>query len=84
MRNKRLAALVPVLLAGCSMAPDYQPAKTTVPAAYKEVAGWTAAQPMDAAPRGAWWHVFGDPVLDDLETRAEAASPTLADRKSVV
>ncbi|MBV1688812.1 efflux transporter outer membrane subunit [Novosphingobium sp. G106] len=78
MRNKPLAALIPVLLAGCSMAPDYQPPKTAVPSAYKEVAGWTAAEPMDGLPRGAWWKAFGDPVLDDLETRAEAASPTLA------
>lgn len=78
MRNKRLSAIIPVLLAGCSMAPDYKPPQTAMPAAYKETAGWTAANPMDAAPRGAWWEVFGDPVLDDLETRAEAASPTLA------
>jgi multidrug efflux system outer membrane protein len=60
------------------MAPEYSPPKTTVPAAYKETAGWTAANPMDAAPRGAWWEAFGDPVLNDLETRADAASPTLA------
>ncbi|HEX8055085.1 MAG TPA: efflux transporter outer membrane subunit [Novosphingobium sp.] len=78
MRNKPLAALIPVLLAGCSMAPDYKPPQTAVPTAYKETAGWTAAEPMDGLPRGAWWDVFGDPVLDDLETRAEAASPTLA------
>jgi multidrug efflux system outer membrane protein len=78
MRDKRWAALIPLVLAGCSMAPEYHPPQTTVPAAYKEVAGWTAAAPMDAAPRGAWWKVFADPVLDDLETRSDAASPTLA------
>ncbi|MBO9527969.1 MAG: hypothetical protein J7517_17910, partial [Sphingobium yanoikuyae] len=37
-----------VLLAGCSMAPAYQPPQTSAPAEYKEVAGWTAAQPADA------------------------------------
>lgn len=60
------------------MAPDYRPPETTAPAVYKEVAGWTEATPMDAAPRGNWWEAFGDPVLNDLEARAEAASPTLA------
>ena len=33
---------------------------------------------MDAGARGQWWEAFHDPVLDDLETRAVAASPTLA------
>ena len=70
--------LAAALLAGCSMAPAYQPPQTSAPAAYKEVAGWTAAQPADATPRGNWWEAFNDPVLNDLETRAEQASPTLA------
>ncbi|MBV8237995.1 MAG: TolC family protein, partial [Sphingomonas sp.] len=60
------------------MAPAYRPPAITAPAAYKEVPGWTAATPLDAAPRGQWWAAFNDPVLDDLETRAAAASPTLA------
>ena len=33
---------------------------------------------MDAAPRGDWWMAFGDPTLNDLEARADKASPTLA------
>lgn len=70
--------LAAALLAGCSMAPAYQPPQTSAPAAYKEVAGWSAAQPADATPRGNWWEAFNDPVLNDLETRAEQASPTLA------
>ena len=78
MRIRR-AALWPLLLvAGCSLAPSYRPPQTPVPADYKEAAGWTAATPMDAAPRGAWWQAFDDPLLDDLETRADKASPTLA------
>ncbi len=72
------ACLGLALLGGCSMAPDYQPPQIAAPQAYKEMAGWTEATPMDTAPRGPWWEAFGDPVLNDLETRAEAASPTLA------
>lgn len=68
-----------LLLAGCSLAPDYAPPTVAVPAAYKEApAGWTAATPLDAAPRGAWWTLFADPVLESLESRIEGASPTLA------
>lgn len=73
-----LAGLTPGLLGACSMAPAYQPPQITAPQAYKEMQGWTQATPMDTAPRGPWWSMFGDPVLDDLETRAQAASPTLA------
>nr|WP_309503670.1 efflux transporter outer membrane subunit [Sphingomonas sp. CGMCC 1.13658] len=76
----RAASLAPaLLLAGCSMAPDYARPAIAAPAAYKEApAGWVAAAPLDAAPRGAWWSMFGDPMLDDLEARIEGASPTLA------
>ncbi|TCM19670.1 multidrug efflux system outer membrane protein [Novosphingobium sp. PhB165] len=81
-----LAAMTAVLLAGtglagCSMAPDYKSPQSALPAApaqFAEMAGWTQAAPGDADMRGDWWTAFGDPVLDDLESRAAAASPTLA------
>ncbi|WCT72395.1 efflux transporter outer membrane subunit [Sphingomonas naphthae] len=70
-------------LAGCSMAPHYAAPVTAAPAAYKGdgatvATGWIEASPQDGAVRGAWWSRFRDPVLDDLEARIEAASPTLA------
>jgi outer membrane protein TolC len=46
--------------------------------AFKEDRGWTQAQPADALPRGGWWKVFKDPVLDGLEQKVDAANPTLA------
>jgi NodT family efflux transporter outer membrane factor (OMF) lipoprotein len=68
------AALAPLIgaLPGCDFAPDYAPPTTPPSAAYKEAAyggPWTAAQPADAAPRGGWWALFGDPDLDALESR---------------
>jgi multidrug efflux system outer membrane protein len=84
MRARRLAALSPLALLGaCSLAPAYHPPQTAAPVAFKEEAapipaGWTQATPLDATHRGEWWTAFNDPVLDDLETRAVAASPTLA------
>ncbi|MEI9965045.1 MAG: TolC family protein [Caulobacteraceae bacterium] len=37
-----------------------------------------AGQPADAAPRGDWWRMFNDPVLDGLEARIEGGNPDLA------
>jgi multidrug efflux system outer membrane protein len=73
-----LTTVVAVSLAGCSLAPPYAPPATPIAAAYKEQGPWTPAAPADAQPRGQWWAMFSDPVLDDLEARAEKASPGLA------
>lgn len=67
-----------IVLAACAMTPAYRPPAIATADAYKEAAGWAAAEPQDAAPRGAWWEGFGDPVLNDLEARGEAASPDVA------
>ena len=77
-RLRAAAALVATaLLAGaCTVGPDYVRPQTPVPAAWKE-ARYKPAEPADTAPRGAWWEVFGDPVLDRLETDLAAANPTL-------
>src|SRR6201999_3125715 len=63
---------------GCSLAPPYTPPATPVAQAYKEQGPWTPAAPAAAQPRGQWWAMFSDPVLDDLAARAEKANPTLA------
>jgi len=67
------------LLGGCSFAPQQKPVAVDSPAHFDAIPpSWTEAAPADAAPRGPWWQVFGDPVLNDLELRAQTASPTLA------
>jgi NodT family efflux transporter outer membrane factor (OMF) lipoprotein len=73
-----LTTAVAVSLAGCSLAPPYAPPATPIATAYKEQGPWTPAAPADAQPRGQWWAMFSDPVLDDLEARAEKANPGLA------
>ena len=65
-------------LAGCNLAPKYAPPVVTVATAYKEAAPWTQAQPGETSPRGAWWTVFDDPVLDGFERRIDTENPTLA------
>jgi NodT family efflux transporter outer membrane factor (OMF) lipoprotein len=67
------------LLAACAApAPPPAPALPEVPVAWKLDAPWRPGVPRDAVPKGAWWKVFGDPALDALQARAQAASPTLA------
>ena len=80
VRTATAAALLgATALAGCaSMAPKYAPPATAVPPAFKETGDWTQAAPADAMSRGAWWGLFGDPTLDQLEGRIDAANPTLA------
>lgn len=76
----RLSALVLALvLAGCASVPDINPASfPTAPVAFKEGDGrWTRAQPAEAQPRGEWWKAFGDPALDALVDRANAASTSI-------
>lgn len=78
-----LLAVCVAALAGCSLAPKLEQPELDVPARYKAlgpdepVGAWKPAEPADGAPRGEWWKVFGDPVLDDLERQATAANPTV-------
>jgi NodT family efflux transporter outer membrane factor (OMF) lipoprotein len=83
MPQPRLARLLPLLLAAsalsaCEVGPNYhQPSVPTTPA-FKEIAGWTAAQPSDAADRADWWTVFNDPILNDLEQKVVVSNQNLA------
>ena len=80
MRNAvRLVALLAIgSIAGCSFAPPYVRPATAVPPAFKEGGPWQVAVPADTKPRGDWWAVFDDPMLDGLEARVASANPTLA------
>jgi NodT family efflux transporter outer membrane factor (OMF) lipoprotein len=55
-----------VLLSACAVGPDYVRPSAPAPQDYKEARGWQPATPQDEIPRGSWWGVFKDPVLDDL------------------
>ncbi len=67
-----------LLLAGCDLAPHYHVPVTSVPVAYEDAASFRPAKPADTLPRGAWWSLFRDPVLDVLESQVDGANPTLA------
>jgi NodT family efflux transporter outer membrane factor (OMF) lipoprotein len=64
----RLAPLAFAMLAGgCMVGPDYHRPPVATPAAWKELPGWTQAEPAAESPKGDWWTAFDDPLLDELE-----------------
>ena len=74
-----LAALV---MAGCSLAPHDETPAVSMPTAFKEAdikgnSDWKVALPADAQSRGAWWTVFGDAQLNELEQQASAGNQSL-------
>jgi NodT family efflux transporter outer membrane factor (OMF) lipoprotein len=69
-----------LLLVGCrSVGPTYSRPPAETPTAWKEPPpeGWKSATPSDNIGKGNWWEIFGDPELNDLETRAITANQNL-------
>jgi outer membrane protein, multidrug efflux system len=68
------AGLLCASLSGCMVGPNYHVPATPAPPAYKEPAPASAT----TVPAGdAWWKVFNDETLDDLERQAIAANPDI-------
>ncbi|WP_111982435.1 efflux transporter outer membrane subunit [Dyella jiangningensis] len=82
LRTAAVATLLGVMLAGCSPGPAYIRPTVTVPDQFKEASrtapGWQPAHPRDDADRGAWWTLFGDATLDDLEAKVDVGNQTIA------
>lgn len=72
-----LLSLLIGLLVGCTLGPAYHPPQPPLPNAFKEQGPWRQAEPRDDVPRGAWWVVFDDSVLNTLEEQAMADNPGL-------
>lgn len=85
--KQSMLASILLLISACSLAPEYQKPSLSMPSAYKEAGvdplkpgeagSWKSAQPSEQVARGEWWTVFNDPVLNDLETKAQAANQNL-------
>lgn len=67
-----------LLLAGCTLGPDYQRPTTAVPVAYRHAEGWQAAAPRDLEIRGDWWRRYDDPTLDRLMVQLNQRNQSLA------
>lgn len=77
-RRRALALALCATLTGCMVGPDYVRPTAPVPAAYKEMDGWKAAEPADAAPKGDWWTAYHDPGLDALMVQVDVSNQTIA------
>ena len=81
MTQRFLLIVLSVLLSACSfkrIGPDYRKPAMPLPAHFKEADGWKAAQPSDASPREPWWHVFNDPLLNELTQRVAVSNQNIA------
>ncbi len=68
-----------LLMSGCMVGPDYHRPQVATPAQWKELPGWTQADPSAAAgPKGEWWSGFQDPLLDELEPLVAVSNQTVA------
>ncbi|MFA9441323.1 efflux transporter outer membrane subunit [Uliginosibacterium sp. sgz301328] len=70
--------LIAALLSACTVGPDYVRPDAPISASYKEDPNWKLAEPSDTAPRGAWWEVYGDPVLNGLAAQVAPANQNVA------
>ncbi len=77
MRGLLLAALA-VCAAACEVGPNYRRPDAPVPIAYHEAqpdsAVWRPSSPQDAQDRGAWWAIYADPQLDQLERQVSISN----------
>ena len=74
---KQLACHVPSFScsASCAVGPNYErpDVSSLTPTDWR----WKVAEPKEAIPKGEWWKIFNDPVLDELETEAVASNQNL-------
>lgn len=80
------ASALALLVAGCTVGPNYhRPAAPTAPQ-WRENAvpppnppngTWKQTEPSDSVVRGPWWESYGDPKLNELESKIAVSNQTL-------
>ncbi len=71
------AVLFGLALAACSSTGPIPAVRLPAAAAFQANRGWVPAKPMASTPRGSWWAIFGDPILDRLENQVAQANQSL-------
>ena len=66
-----------LLLAGCTVGPDYVRPQSAVTASFKEIKGWKQAQPLDGHLPDRWWEIFKDAELNALEAQVNGANQSI-------
>ncbi len=83
VRHAGLALALALALPGCMVGPDYVKPPVLTPEKFKElkgapVKGWKLAEPCGCVDTGAWWAVYRDPTLDQLEEQVELSNQNVA------
>lgn len=81
LKNKLCLALCCALpiFSGCTVGPNYKKPEISMPVTYKEAAqGWKVAQPQDQQSRGAWWEIYQDPILNNLQQQVVVSNQNVA------
>ncbi|ATJ91222.1 secretion protein [Acetobacter senegalensis] len=74
--SRRLGILLaPLVLTGCMVGPSYKRPTAIISPKFKELRpapGWNYANPALAEiPKGTWWTIYNDPILNQLEAQVE-------------
>lgn len=77
VRSNLTAGLLALALTGCTLGPNYVKPDAPAPLSFKEGAPWSEANPQDQLAKGAWWKLYRDPALNELQDRAAAANQQL-------
>lgn len=65
-------------LSACTVGPNYVQPAVSVPIKYKEAKNWKIAAPKDELSHGAWWTVFHDAKLNQLESQLDISNQNIA------
>jgi len=60
-----------------SIGPDYHRPSAPTPQSFKELGDWKPIEPKAAASDLAWWSVYNDPKLDELERQVAVSNESL-------
>jgi NodT family efflux transporter outer membrane factor (OMF) lipoprotein len=71
------AAALVASLAACEVGPDYKRPAAEAPPAYKESQGWKIGEPQQAGSDKAWWSIYNDAPLDELEKQIDISNQNL-------
>ncbi len=64
-------------LGACAVGPDYHRPPFPTTGYYKELGDWKPSEPSDALSRGAWWTIYKDDALNELESRVNISNENI-------
>lgn len=84
MKRLIVFLLAGTLLSGCAAGPNYVRPSAPTPQRFTTLDGWSPAAPADGLPKGDWWQVYNDPILNDLEQKVAINNQNVAAAEAVV